>query len=106
MPPDNLPSDLFWAFALVWIRDELRLQGISQAELARRLHRSETAVSRWFSGEHQSPGSTPIAQIIEALGADPIPTYRKILKLWEDDPTGKTLQGALRQRPKPKPPSP
>lgn len=42
-------------------------QNITQRELAKRMHATETSVSRWFSGT-RTPNAKNLEQMAEALG--------------------------------------
>lgn len=61
------------------IYEILEAKGMSQKELAQRLGKTETEVSRWLSGTHNLTLST-ICKISTALGEDIVTIPKKILK--------------------------
>lgn len=65
-----LVTDRYQAELAARIVEALRTSGISQAELARRLGVSTTAVLRWTKGD-MSPGPKNLSQIASVTRADP-----------------------------------
>ena len=61
------------------IYEILEAKGMTQKELARRLGKTETEVSRWLSGTHNLTLST-ICKISAALGEDIVSVPRKVLE--------------------------
>ena len=61
------------------IYEILEIKGLTQKELAKRLGKTETEVSRWLSGTHNLTLST-ICKISTALGEDivTVPNCKKI----------------------------
>lgn len=61
------------------IYEILEDKGMSQKELAQRLGKTETEVSRWLSGTHNLTLST-ICKISAALGEDIVTIPKKVLE--------------------------
>ena len=61
------------------IYEILEAKGMSQKELAQRLGKTETEVSRWLSGTHNLTLST-ICKISTALGEDIVTIPKKVLE--------------------------
>ena len=61
------------------IYEILEAKGMSQKELAQRLGKTETEVSRWLSGTHNLTLST-ICKISAALGEDIVTIPKKVLE--------------------------
>jgi transcriptional regulator with XRE-family HTH domain len=59
------------------IREARRLGGITQAELARRLGTSQSAVSNWERGR-DTPRVDTLARILEACGFEADMTFRRL----------------------------
>lgn len=68
--PKDVSTQVNWSFAIADKIDErLKALGISQKELAGRMHKTEAEVSRWLCGTHNFTLRT-LAQISSALGQD------------------------------------
>lgn len=61
------------------IYEILEAKGMTQKELARRLGKTETEVSRWLSGTHNLTLST-ICKISAALGEEIVSVPRKVME--------------------------
>ena len=61
------------------INEILEAKGMTQKELAKRLGKTETEVSRWLSGTHNLTLST-ICKISAALGEEIVSVHRKVLE--------------------------
>lgn len=58
------------------IREVRRLAGLSQAELARRVHTTQAVVSRWERGV-ESPRVESVARVLQACGFEADLTFRR-----------------------------
>lgn len=66
--PDDQKAAFELSFAIAErIAKRLKAQGMTQKELARRLHKRESEVSKWLTGRHNFTVQT-IAKIESALG--------------------------------------
>ena len=73
--PDRHPLRALGGGAL--IREARRLSGLTQADLARRLGTTQSAVSNWERGR-ETPRVDTLARILEACGFEADITFRRL----------------------------
>jgi transcriptional regulator with XRE-family HTH domain len=73
--PDRLTLSTLGSGGL--IREARRLSGLTQAELARRLGTTQSAVSNWERGR-ETPRVDTLARILEACGFEADLTFRRL----------------------------
>lgn len=59
------------------VREQMREQGVSQGELARRMGFARPVVSRYLNGE-VTPGADMIEKFLAALGFEPVLEIKEI----------------------------
>ena len=68
--PDDLRMEISWSFAISdKIAEALEKQGMTQKQLAKKMGKSETEVSRWLSGTHNFTLKT-LSRISSVLGVN------------------------------------